>query len=91
LAGVEGEGAAAPKKNADLKARTLSAIVMVAVSGGALWLGGIAWTVFVLLVATGVLWEWNKLSRKIVASWWARALWLVAGVAYVWALARRCC
>ncbi len=81
---AEGEtGAPAPKKNADLKARTLSAIVMVAVAGGALWLGGIAWTVFVLLVATGVLWEWNKLSRKIAESWWARALWLVAGVVYV--------
>jgi len=75
--------AAAPKKNADLKARTLSAIVMVAVSGATLWLGGIAWTVFVLLVATGVLWEWSKLSRLIAASWWARALWLVAGVGYV--------
>jgi phosphatidate cytidylyltransferase len=37
----------------------------------------------VLLVATGVLWEWNKLSRRIAASWWARALWLVAGVVYV--------
>jgi phosphatidate cytidylyltransferase len=72
-----------PKKNADLKARTLSAIVMVAISGTALWLGGIAWTAFVLLVATGVLWEWNKLSRKIAASWWGRALWLVAGVVYV--------
>ena len=80
----EPEGqAAAPKKNSDLKARTLSAIVMVAVSGGALWAGGIAWAVFVLAVATGVLWEWNKLSRQIAASWWARALWLVAGVGYV--------
>lgn len=83
MAAAEGEGAAAPKKNSDLKARTLSAIVMVAVAGGALWLGGIAWTVFVLLIATGVLWEWNKLSRAVAASWWARALWLVAGVVYV--------
>jgi len=74
---------AEPAKQSDLKARTLSGIVMVAVSGGALWAGGIAWTVFVLLVATGVLWEWNKLSRAIAVSWWARALWLVAGVVYV--------
>ena len=36
-----------------------------------------------LLVATGVLWEWNKLSRAIAASWWARLLWLLAGVVYV--------
>ena len=85
MAAAEGEGAApsAPKRNADLKARTLSAIVMVAVAGGALWLGGIAWTVFVLLVATGVLWEWSKLSRAIAASHWARLIWLAAGVAYV--------
>lgn len=80
---VTGEGAVAPKKNEDLKARTLSAIVMVAVAGSALWLGGLPWMVFVLLVATGVLWEWSKLSRAIAASWWGRALWLVAGVAYV--------
>ena len=81
---AEGEGGAAPAaKKSDLKARTLSAIVMVAVSGGALWAGGIAWTVFVLLVATGVLWEWSKLSRKIAQSWWGRWLWLVAGVVYV--------
>ncbi|MBB3954645.1 phosphatidate cytidylyltransferase [Novosphingobium sediminicola] len=83
MAAAEGEGAAAPKKNSDLKARTLSAIVMVVVAGGALWLGGIAWTVFVLLVATGVLWEWSKLSRAIAASHWARLIWLAAGVAYV--------
>jgi phosphatidate cytidylyltransferase len=30
-----------------------------------------------------VLWEWNKLSRRIAASWWARLVWLVAGVVYV--------
>lgn len=77
-----GMAPAAPKKS-DLKARTLSAIVMMAVAGTALWLGGVAWTVFVLLVATGVLWEWNRLSRLIARSWWARALWLVAGVVYV--------
>jgi len=81
---AEGEGgAASAAKKSDLKARTLSAIVMVAVSGGALWAGGIAWSVFVLLVATGVLWEWSKLSRKIAQSWWGRWLWLVAGVVYV--------
>ncbi|WDF71565.1 phosphatidate cytidylyltransferase [Novosphingobium sp. KACC 22771] len=83
MAAAEGEGSAAPKKNSDLKARTLSAIVMVAVAGGALWLGGLPWMVFVLLVATGVLWEWSKLSRAIAASWWARLIWLVAGVVYV--------
>jgi phosphatidate cytidylyltransferase len=77
---LKGAGGVAPKKNADLKARTLSAIVMVAVAGSALWLGGLPWMVFVLLV--GRLWEWNKLSRAIAASWWARLIW-IAGVVYV--------
>jgi phosphatidate cytidylyltransferase len=70
-------------KQSDLKARTLSAIVMVAVSGAALWLGGIAWLVFVLAVSVGVLWEWNRLARHIAGSRWARLLWLTAGVIYV--------
>jgi len=78
-----GEGSTPPKKNADLKARTLSAIVMVAVAGTALWLGGIVWSLFVLAVSVGVLWEWNRLARAIAESAWARLLWLVAGVAYV--------
>ncbi|WP_343610472.1 phosphatidate cytidylyltransferase [Novosphingobium sp.] len=68
---------------ADLKVRTLSAIVMVAVAGLALVLGGIVWQLFVLAVAVGVLWEWNKLVRRIAASRWARLVWLVAGVVYV--------
>lgn len=83
VAAEAGEGAAVPKKNSDLKARTLSAIVMVAVAGTALLFGGWAWSAFVLAVTTGVLWEWSKLSRAIAASWWARLIWLVAGVAYV--------
>lgn len=67
----------------DLKARTLSAIAMVAVSGSALWLGGVVWAIFVLTVCVGVLWEWNRLARKIASSRWARLLWLSCGVVYV--------
>ena len=81
---AEGEGGApAPKKNADLKARTLSAVVMVAVAGTALWLGGMVWTLFIGMIAVGVLWEWNRLARRIATSWWARAIWLLAGAFYV--------
>ncbi|MEQ1510086.1 MAG: phosphatidate cytidylyltransferase, partial [Sphingopyxis sp.] len=71
-----------PKKS-DLGVRTLSAIVMVAVAGGALWLGGWWWAGFVAAVGLGVLWEWWGLVRKITQCWWARALWLVGGVGYV--------
>ncbi|NBC38021.1 phosphatidate cytidylyltransferase [Novosphingobium sp. FSY-8] len=74
---------APPKKNADLKARTLSAIVMVAVAGGALWLGGYVWMAFVLLVSAGVCWEWSRLAQAIAQSWWSRLLWLIFAVVYV--------
>lgn len=63
--------------------RTLSALVMVAVAGTALWLGGIVWQIFVLAICVGVLWEWNRLVRAIAAARWARLLWLTLGVAYV--------
>lgn len=80
-----------PKKS-DLGVRTLSAIVMVAVAGTALWLGGWVWTAFVVLVALGVLWEWSTLSRAIANGPLGRALWLLGGVGYVgvaaWALVR---
>ena len=72
-----------PAKKSDLKVRTLSAIVMVVVAGTALWLGGWVWTLFVLLVAAGVLWEWSRLTRVIAKGWWSLLLWYVAGAAYV--------
>ncbi|HEY6964413.1 MAG TPA: phosphatidate cytidylyltransferase, partial [Erythrobacter sp.] len=45
----------------DLPVRFASAIVMLVLAGGALWLGGWFWTGFVVLLALGVLWEWNRL------------------------------
>ena len=70
-------------KKSDLRVRTLSATVMVAVAGTALWLGGWVWTLFVLLIGTGVLWEWVKLSRAIAAVGQGRLAWFVVGVIYV--------
>ena len=55
-------------RKSDLPVRALSGMVMIAVAGGALWLGGWAWTVFVALVSLGVLWEWAGLVRGFVAS-----------------------
>ncbi len=75
--------AAVPPKKSDLPARTLSAVVMVAVAGSALWLGGWVWGLFVLAVAAGVLWEWVKLANAITPRFRARALWLVGGVVYI--------
>lgn len=74
--------AATPKKS-DLRVRALSAIVMILVAGGALWLGGWVWTAFVALVGAGVLWEWVKLSRAMTNSLAGRLGWFVAGLIYV--------
>ena len=67
----------------DLPVRLASAIVMLVLAGGALWLGGWFWTVFVALLAGGVIWEWNKLIERFGLSGLAETLWFFAGVIYV--------
>lgn len=71
-----------PKKS-DLGVRTLSAVVMVAVAGTALWLGGWVWTLFVAAVALGVLWEWRGLVVGFEPSPVKRGLWMSLGFGYV--------
>jgi phosphatidate cytidylyltransferase len=78
MAGGEG-----PAKRSDLGVRTVSAIVMVAVAGGALWLGGWFWAGFVGLVAAGVLWEWRGLVSGFVPSPMRRGLWNAGGFVYI--------
>ncbi|WP_298196862.1 phosphatidate cytidylyltransferase [Novosphingobium sp.] len=73
-------GTAAPS---DLLVRTASALAMVAVAGAALWLGGTVWTVFVALVAAGVLFEWSRLVLAFVPGTPGRLLWHVGGLVYV--------
>ena len=67
----------------DLPVRLASAIVMLVLAGGALWLGGWFWTVFVALLALGVLWEWNRLVGRFGQSAVAETVWFFAGVVYV--------
>ncbi|MBA4046514.1 MAG: phosphatidate cytidylyltransferase [Erythrobacter sp.] len=67
----------------DLPVRLGSAIVMLVLAGGALWLGGWFWTAFVALLALGVLWEWNKLVGRFGASGLAETLWFFGGVVYI--------
>ncbi len=74
---------ATPPKKSDLGVRALSAIVMIAVAGTALWLGGWAWTLFVAAVGFGVLWEWRALVRGFVPSVTGQAAWLFGGVLYI--------
>jgi phosphatidate cytidylyltransferase len=70
-------------RKSDLGIRTLSAIVMLAVAGGALWLGGWFWVGFVAMLAVLLAREWKELVRKIAASRPALYGWLLAGVAYI--------
>lgn len=71
-----------PKKS-DLGTRTLSAIVMVAVAGTALWMGGWLWTLFVAAIALGVLYEWTQLARGFCKSPPSLSAWIVTGIAYI--------
>jgi phosphatidate cytidylyltransferase len=70
-------------QKSDLGVRTLSAIVMVAVAGTALWLGGWWWTAFACAVGLGVLWEWSSLARGIATTRSGAAMWAMAGVTYI--------
>lgn len=67
----------------DLPVRLGSAVVMLMLAGGALWLGGWFWTAFVVLIALGVLWEWNKLVGRFGQSGLGETLWFLAGAIYV--------
>lgn len=67
----------------DLPVRLGSAIVMLVIAGGALWLGGWVWTGFVGVLSLGVLWEWNRLVSRFGASNVAETLWFFGGVIYV--------
>lgn len=79
-------------KKSDLGVRTASAVVMLAVAGGALWAGGIALDLFIALVALAALWEFVRLIARATPSPGARALGSLGALAYVglaaWVLLR---
>jgi phosphatidate cytidylyltransferase len=66
----------------DLPVRFASALVMLGVAGGALWLGGWVWTGFVAVLALGVFWEWSRLVARFGVGPLARVVWLAGGVVY---------
>jgi len=67
----------------DLGIRGLSAIVMLAVAGVALWLGGIVWTVLVAAIGFGVIWEFGRLVRLAEEPPLERAAWALFALFYV--------
>ena len=80
---VDGDMTQVRTRNSDLGTRTLSAVVMLAVAGGALWLGGWFWIGLVAVLAVLVAREWKELVGKFAASRTALYAWLLAGVAYI--------
>jgi phosphatidate cytidylyltransferase len=70
-------------KKSDLGVRTLSAIVMLAVAGGALWLGGIWLQVLIVLAALAVLVEFVLLISGITVNRTFRIVAMLAGLIYV--------
>lgn len=74
---------AEPARKSDLGVRTASALVMVAIAGTALWLGGNVWAVLVAMIATGVYYEWAQLVRAFEARPGGRMLWMVGGFLYL--------
>ena len=71
------------KGMSDLYKRTVSAIVMVAVAGAALWFGGWAWLALVLAVDAMVLIEWRRIVARFQVGLLAKVLWLAGGILYV--------
>lgn len=72
-----------PKKNADLPVRLVSAVVMLAVAGAALWLGGWWWTIFCCLIGIGIFVEWVRLVLKMTSSAARQVVGVILGLAYI--------
>lgn len=70
------------RRNADLPKRLVTALVMLAVFGTALWLGEMAWTVFVLIIGIGVWFEWSALVLQFRPPGTSRTIWRSAGAVY---------
>lgn len=71
-----------PKKS-DLGVRTLSAIVMLAAAGTALWLGGAVLDGFIIAVGLAVAVEFGLIVRKIGQPGPTRAAWFLVGLIYI--------
>ncbi len=72
-----------PKKKSDLPARFASAVVMLAVAGTALWLGGVWFDLFALIVAVLCVSEFGRLVMLAFEGRGARLIALVLGGVYV--------
>lgn len=74
-------------KNADLPVRIASAVVMVAVAGGAVWAGGLVFSLFLLALGGGLMWEWWGLVSRIARTVPGLIGAMLLGIGYIgWSL-----
>jgi phosphatidate cytidylyltransferase len=73
----------AATRRSDFPVRVASAVVMVAVAGGAFWLGGWVLRGFIVAVGLGIVNEWVRLVLAFAGRRSGRAVWIVIGVFYV--------
>ena len=76
-----------PKKNSDLPVRFASAVVMLAIAGIALWLGGIVVQILVVAVALIAFGEFARLVWRATEKPTFRYLGLISGLVYIAAAA----
>lgn len=70
-------------RKSDLKVRTLSAVVMLAVAGGALWAGGWVLDTFILVVTLVCYFECTTLVIRAAPNMAWRLGGIIAGAAYI--------
>lgn len=70
-------------KKSDLGVRTLSAVVMLAVAGGALWAGGRVLDGFIVLVSAICFGELVRMVLRASGNFLVRALAIAAGAGYI--------
>lgn len=78
-----GSGALAVAERSDLPVRVASALVMLAVAGTAMAIGGRVFAGFVLIVLLGMFAEWTHLVLRLAIGGLARTAWLAGGVLYL--------
>lgn len=71
------------KKTSDLKTRLISAAVMALIAGFALWVGSWLFTIFVILIALALMFEWYGLVENFGYSKNITYIWLGLGVLYI--------
>ncbi len=71
------------KKSSDLKIRLISAAIMALVAGFALWVGSWLFTIFVILIAAAIIFEWYGLIENFGYSKNVTYFWLALGILYI--------